>query len=595
MAHDMGDDHWTAEARTNLVLKILEGQLSPEDAATMHGLDVAEIEQWKRDFLAGGKRAVGESKQARRKRNATAIWVVGGILTILGVCLVLGIVGGAVAWLLFRERPTAAQKECHGAVVAMLEGLEEPMTITAYTTGGLEELDQATEKLDAMLTTWARQANGKLVYQHVVADSEETRQKALEEGLQASTFGSADSAQAMALHGFFGLVVEYKAEKGVIVQLAPEQMAGIEFWIASKIREVRAKADDERIGVAVLEGAGQIGLGSRNLVGRGGGSRSPSIEQILNQALPYYEIRKTKADGGVEALRDNHVLVVTQPSRDLTDAELHAIDAFLMLGNKTLVFWTSAVNTKAADHEMRATLDRHRLEKLLDGYGIELQKNLVTDPKGAMEIPVPAAMGRIEVARFPAVTIVKHDASATSDDQQLETNFPAFFRFEQVALPLASSLVLHPEKQPGASLRAVIRSSAATTVIDSEEIALMERAMGERAASSRVLGAALSGTIKSAFGNGEAQGRVLVVASSQFVTNPFAHSGNTEDTGEAFQMFGETGGDKTLQALASPYAQSYLTTTILSVKNTLDWGSTDEGMQACATLLIERSESATTQ
>ena len=58
--------------------------------------------------------------------------------------------------------------------------------------------------------------------------------------------------------------------------------------------------------------------------------------------------------------------------------------------------------------------------------------------------------------------------------------------------------------------------------------------------------------------------RVLVVSSSQFVTNPFAYAGNGPELGGQFAMFGAVGGDPQLQMIAGPYAQRYLTNTILS-------------------------------
>src|SRR5690606_9562541 len=83
-----------------------------------------------------------------------------------------------------------------------------------------------------------------------------------------------------------------------------------------------------------------------------------------------------------------------------------------------------------------------------------------------------------------------------------------------------------------------------------------------------VIAAYAEGKLKSAFpGEGSAQApevsRVLVVSSSQYLTNPFAYSGNGPELGEQFAMFGNVGGDQTLLAIAGPYAQRYLTNIIL--------------------------------
>lgn len=49
---------WTAKRRVALVLEILRGDTSSQEAARKHGLTVAEIEEWKERFLAGAENAL---------------------------------------------------------------------------------------------------------------------------------------------------------------------------------------------------------------------------------------------------------------------------------------------------------------------------------------------------------------------------------------------------------------------------------------------------------------------------------------------------------------------------------------------------------
>jgi transposase-like protein len=46
---------WTAKRRSALVLSILRGQTSAQEAARKHGLTVAEIEDWQDRFLSGAE------------------------------------------------------------------------------------------------------------------------------------------------------------------------------------------------------------------------------------------------------------------------------------------------------------------------------------------------------------------------------------------------------------------------------------------------------------------------------------------------------------------------------------------------------------
>jgi len=49
---------WTAKRRAALVIEILRGDTSAQEAARQHGLTVAEIEQWKERFLVGAENAL---------------------------------------------------------------------------------------------------------------------------------------------------------------------------------------------------------------------------------------------------------------------------------------------------------------------------------------------------------------------------------------------------------------------------------------------------------------------------------------------------------------------------------------------------------
>ena len=55
-----GDDvqRWTAKRRSALILSIIKGETSAQEAARRHGLTVAEVEEWKDRFLAAAENAL---------------------------------------------------------------------------------------------------------------------------------------------------------------------------------------------------------------------------------------------------------------------------------------------------------------------------------------------------------------------------------------------------------------------------------------------------------------------------------------------------------------------------------------------------------
>ena len=60
MAAEAADpiERWTAKRRVTLVVSILKGETSVAEVARMHGLTVAEVEDWREKFLLGAENAL---------------------------------------------------------------------------------------------------------------------------------------------------------------------------------------------------------------------------------------------------------------------------------------------------------------------------------------------------------------------------------------------------------------------------------------------------------------------------------------------------------------------------------------------------------
>jgi len=60
MADEIPEDvqRWTSKRRAALVLSILKGETSVQEAARKHGLTVSEIEDWKERFLLAAENAL---------------------------------------------------------------------------------------------------------------------------------------------------------------------------------------------------------------------------------------------------------------------------------------------------------------------------------------------------------------------------------------------------------------------------------------------------------------------------------------------------------------------------------------------------------
>lgn len=58
MGNEKEIQRWTSKRRVELVLQILRGETSVQEAARKHDLTVSEIEDWKDKFLLGAENAL---------------------------------------------------------------------------------------------------------------------------------------------------------------------------------------------------------------------------------------------------------------------------------------------------------------------------------------------------------------------------------------------------------------------------------------------------------------------------------------------------------------------------------------------------------
>jgi hypothetical protein len=483
----------------------------------------------------------------------------------------------------------------------LVGSLKTPIQVDAYVTKGLPKLDAFVRDLTDLLRLYQQRGGSKFQYTIIEAKSEDQRQAAKEAGLKDVAFGEGSETgedQASIAQGYMGLVFKYGSEKEVIPIIQPDRADGLEFWISNKVREIRDKADNIHHKIGVVSGKDEIKLSDTNLVpaqGRGGG---PSIKGIIDQAFPFYKIEDVDLkDGATEISKELDGLIITQPGKDFSDKELRRIDEFLMQGNKSLVVFASAVNMKQGDGSMKGTLSTHGLEKLLTGYGVEMKKDAVLDLQRSIRLPVMTQAGAPAWIRAPGIVQAQHDPRFDDEHQLLDDGFAAFFRADELSFPFPSTLVPHAEKQPEAKIKVVARTTpkAWSETSDTVDLKIAPNWRPKPPLEQKAIGVSVEGTLKPALGSGDGievpsaskdKSRILVIASSGFLTNPFARSGAGTDLGGQFAMMGPVGGDEQLQMISQPYAQKYLTGTILTFKNTLDWMSGDSDLIAASAKIL---------
>jgi hypothetical protein len=479
--------------------------------------------------------------------------------------------------------PKSQRPSCDRGVGSLLATLRRPLRIDVYITRGLPSLDAYAREISTLLTRYRERSRGKLEFRFVEPKTVAERQAAKDDGLEEAAFGDGREGAAMPVRGYLGMTFRYGAELERIPILDPDSTRGLEFWVTNKIREVRDRADSITHRFGVVADKGEVKLTEPNLIAAQSGKPGPTMQGIMDQALPFYEVDEVHLRDGESEIDGKLVgVILTQPATDYAEAELRRIDDFLMRGDKALVVFAGAVNVAAHDPAMTGRLDTHGLDRLLGKYGIEMKREAVLDWERSIAIPVETKSGQRVWLRAPWIVDAMQEADARGTHLLDETFIP-FFRLNQLALPFPSTLVAHPDRQPKATLRVVARTTPRTEGDPSRSIpmALSSDRAPKGPLASRAVAIAVEGDIKSAFGTRHARGRILAISASQFLANPFARAGNPAASNSDRMLPGKQG-DEDLQLISQPYAQKYLATTILAFKNTLDWASGNDDLAACA-------------
>src|SRR5580704_7689127 len=392
-----------------------------------------------------------EKRQKTALESGALILIVAAILVAVNALSALG--------LYVRKDMTKAEKYTLSKGSGhLLVSMKQPLEIDAYVTKGLPKLDAFVRDLRDLLQEYKNAGHGQFDYALIEAKDEETKKKARDLGLVEQPFGEAsdtDDKEAVT-QGFMGLVLKYGEQQDVIKFLPPDRTDGLEFWITNKIREIRDKGDDIHHKVGILTGHDEIKPSENDLVPSHMGKYS--MQTIVAQNFPFYTFVDVDLKNGDSEISDDlDGLLVTQPGKDLTEKELRRIDQFVMKG-KSLAVVASAVNVKANDATMNASLNLHGLDKLLEGYGVAVEKDVVLDMWRHVRLVLPTA-GGIAQAEFPQILEVQDDPRFTGNEQLIDTSFPALFRVQDVAVPFVSSVSLKTDKQPGAKMSIVARSS----------------------------------------------------------------------------------------------------------------------------------------
>lgn len=381
-------------------------------------------------------------------------FVLVGILIVLNVLLI-----GVSGWRIDLTRDKAFTLA--EATTETLGKLENPITITAYFTENLPApfSDNARYAKD-LLAEMRAASGGQLSFEFLDPQSQETdedrekkkdvkrdifgrtvRDKTSVEteleglGIQPVEVRVFEEDEAKTMRAYMGLAVRYGEEKEALPVIQDVSM--LEYDLTSIVRRlVRQKAPM----VGVVQGHGEPDLNSE-------------MDKVVNMLKLNYEMKPVKLDEG-KVPDDVDVLLVIGPQQAWSDAEIKAVDSWLMQGKSAAFFldrYTIDLKT------FQPTPSAQNLDALVGAYGVELGSQLVGDVTCA-SLNVSERRGFMVVQMpkpYPFIPQVK----------QLEGDSALSKGLTDIALPFAAPL--YPKSDlAGVNVEVLAKSSAKSWLED---------------------------------------------------------------------------------------------------------------------------------
>ncbi|MCC7539512.1 MAG: GldG family protein [Deltaproteobacteria bacterium] len=446
--------------------------------------------------------------------------------------------------------------------------LRDKMTIRAYFTEDLPPPFNATSRyVRDLLEEYAAASNGRIRLEFVDPTADPTAGEncdtrpitqpcASRDGVNKVAHQVIEREELSMKEGYRGIAFLYLGNTRQIAVV--EDTAGLEYEITTILKEMTG----ERMPVGLLTGHDE-----------------PTTEQghkLLAERAKTYSFRSVDLSGGDrEVPREIRALIVSGPTKELNERELRRIDQYLMRGGSVGIF-TGNVNVEIEQApNFTAAEATHGLNRLLEGYGIRINKNLVFD-RQCVPLPARGPGGMPVLLPYPAWPVVSFN--------EQQSAHPVAFRLPQVVMPFASVLS-RPRLRASKSVRVtdLMRTTDESWVQSgSYELDPMQRWRPEGRGGPFTLAIAAEGRLRSAFaGRPAAEG------------GESSESGNIEAPATATKdarllVVGSSGfADDNILAFLSRMQRSQTPSNLALLLNAVDWLAQDADLVAVRAKEVE--------
>ncbi len=276
---------------------------------------------------------------------------------ILGIAIVLCILASRLIWradLTENNRYTLSETS-----EQIAERIEDPITVTAYFSEDLPpNLDLVKDEFRNFLDEFRAYSGGNLEYRFVNPnENNQAEAEAQQSGIQPLLVNVRERDQVSQRRAYLGAVFRYENRQEVLPALQPN--SSLEYEIALITEKLLSQRKPK---IGLLQGHAE--------------PSQEAMAQTITQLQQLYQIVDVRnVSSGVPP--DIEVLMIVGPEELLTDAELLAIDQYIMSGGKA-IFAINKVNANLQAGGLGQPI-RTNIDRLLHAYNIPIKLNLLRD------------------------------------------------------------------------------------------------------------------------------------------------------------------------------------------------------------------------
>ncbi|MEM1093378.1 MAG: GldG family protein [Bacteroidota bacterium] len=408
--------------------------------------------------------------------SRTMLLIVGGILVVLNLI--------AVNLFVRADLTDDGVYSLSDASIRLVENLDDPVTLKAFFTDDLPAPYSSNRRfLKDKLDDYRAYGGDFIQYEFVDPVSDEAMQEeAARFQIPPVQVQTVENDEVSVKNAYMGLGISYGGEREVIPVV--QNMETLEYDITSAIKKLTR---DRLPVVGFLSGHGEPSL-AQDL---------STVQQVLSRTYDVQNVT-VNATGALSVSPD--VLVVMAPTDSLPQADLRAIDDYIMGGGR-VGFFLNRVN---ANLQMgQASAFGTGLEPVLESYGIRINEDLVADEQSSA-VSVQNNQGgfrfvqRIDYPLLPIATNFSPDNIAVSRLRE------ALFYF---ASTIDTSLVVD-----GVTVEPLIASSERSSTQEGFFMIQPQMLQGPFVGGPFVMAAAYDGSFPSAFELGRSSVDTRLVA-----------------------------------------------------------------------------------